>query len=71
LQDPVRFSLIGPPGLDDWFLVPLHLMLRLTLYLWCALLHSCYWYSYLSAFWTVSWVMACPSVWWNSTDLIV
>jgi hypothetical protein len=33
LQALVRFSLIDPPGMDDRFLVPLHLMVRFTLYI--------------------------------------
>jgi hypothetical protein len=58
-------------GLDDRFLIVLHLMFRFILYIWCAILHWCYWYSYLSALFIGSWVMACWSVWWKSAHLIV
>jgi hypothetical protein len=70
-KHPTRFSSTGLPGLDDRFLVPLHLMLRFTSYIWCVLLHCCYWYSSLFAFLIVSWAMTSPSVWLKSGLLIV
>jgi hypothetical protein len=66
----VIFSSIGLPDLNHRFFVPLHLMFRFTLYIWCAILHWCYWYSSLFAFLTVPWIMTSPSVWLKSAPLI-
>jgi hypothetical protein len=71
LQAPYQIFVNPSSSPNNRFLVPLHLMFRFTLYIWCAILYCCYWYSYVSAFLTVSWVMTSPSVWLPSTHLII
>jgi hypothetical protein len=71
LQAPCQIFVDRPPDLNHRFLVPLHLMFRFKFYIWCVMLHCCYWYSSLLAFLTVSWIMTSPSMWLKSMHLIV
>jgi hypothetical protein len=70
-RHPVRFWSKNLHSSDHRFLIPLMILFRADLYIWCTRVHCCYWPLSLSAILTASWVRTRPNAWLKSTTLII